>query len=152
MGNRRANCLNGITALADLDGVTVNRMSRFYETEPVDYRDQDWFVNAAVRIQTVLNPFELLDALKEIERILGRKDTPIRFGPRMLDLDIILYDDLVLQTPKLVIPHPRMHERRFVLIPLCDIAPNAEHPVMHQNIRQLRDALRADTHQQVVDF
>ena len=132
--------------------MTVHKTSRFYETEPVDYQDQDWFVNVAVQIETALTPGDLLVALKNIEKKMGRKNTSVRFGPRTLDLDIILYDDLVLQTAALTIPHPRMHERRFVLIPVCDIAPDAVHPINGKTVRQMLAALRDADGQQVNDY
>ncbi|MDX9789091.1 MAG: 2-amino-4-hydroxy-6-hydroxymethyldihydropteridine diphosphokinase [Desulfobacterales bacterium] len=152
IGDRKANCLNGILSLSGLEGVIIKKTSQFYETEPVDYRDQDWFVNAALRLKTVLSPFDLLDALKRVEKKVGRKENPVRFGPRVLDLDIILYDDLVLSAPNLIIPHPRMHERRFVLKPICDIAPDTVHPVMQRTIRQLLNALKDEKHQHMVDL
>ena len=85
--------------------------------------------------------YSLLAALKDVEKKLGRRRHPIRFGPRVIDLDIILYDELALDTPELEIPHPRMHQRRFVLKPICDIDPNLRHPSLHQTMIELYDAI-----------
>lgn len=111
--------------------------SAFYETEPVGYKAQDWFVNAVLKVKTDLTPLQLLGALKNIEYQAGRTNTSIRFGPRIIDLDILLFDQLVLNTPSLVVPHPRMHKRRFVLKPLCDIDPDVVHPVFNLTARNL---------------
>lgn len=141
MGDRLSNCQKGIDALALTDKIFIEAESNFYKTEPVDYLDQDWFANCAVKIKTVLDPFELLNELKRIEATSGRKSGPIRFGPRILDLDLIFFDDILLQTPDLIIPHPRMHKRRFVLVPLCDIEPDILHPLYHKDIKTILDQL-----------
>lgn len=152
MGDRQGNCQTGIDALIASGHFNVTGRSAFYETEPVDYLEQDWFVNAAVHGETDLDPLQLLDLLKTIEKSAGRKSHSVRFGPRVLDLDIILYDDLVMDTPRLTIPHARMHERRFVLKPICDIEPNVVHPVLKQTLGTLLDALDDDEQQRVVDI
>lgn len=152
MGDRKANCQTGIDALIASGVFSITGLSPFYETEPVDYLDQDWFVNSAMRGETDMTPLELLDLLKTIEARVGRKAHTIRFGPRVLDLDIILYDDLIVNTPRLTIPHVRMHERRFVLKPICDIEPNVVHPILKQTLRQLLAALVDDENQRVVDI
>ena len=118
--------------------------SPFYRTQPVDYLDQNWFINAALLVETVLTPFELLDKTRAVQTQLGRKPDTIRFGPRLLDLDIIFYDDLVINTPHLVVPHPRMHKRRFVLYPICDIDPSVVHPVLGQTVQELLAQLPTD--------
>lgn len=112
-----------------------------YSTEPVDYVDQDWFVNYVVKIETERDPFSLLELLTSIERNVGRVRGGTRFGPRVLDLDIIFYDNLIIDAPQLKIPHPRMHERHFVLRPVCDISPNMVHPVFKKKLQSLLDAL-----------
>jgi 2-amino-4-hydroxy-6-hydroxymethyldihydropteridine diphosphokinase len=150
IGDRNANCQTGIAAVTAADGVVLTGVSRFYETEPVDFVDQDWFVNAAVRIETILEPVQLLDMLKRIEKTAGRKESALRFGPRVLDLDIILFDGQVMNTDRLVIPHPRMHERRFVLKPVCDIDPWVMHPVLKRSVQEILSDLSGDTHQRVV--
>lgn len=105
----------------------VRRVSSFYETEPVGYADQDRFLNAAAEVRTALGPREFLLRLQEIEHALGR-ERRMKNGPRTIDLDILLWDDLVMDEPGLEVPHPRMSERRFVLEPLSEIAPDVRHP------------------------
>lgn len=141
MGDRLPNCRKGFEALEVSGNTTICRVSRFYKTEPVDYRDQDWFVNAVAEVETALDPLGLLEKLQAIQRGAGRIRDTVRFGPRILDLDIILYDDLVLNSSSLVIPHPRMHERRFVLKPICDINSGIVHPVLGKNAAELLGSL-----------
>jgi 2-amino-4-hydroxy-6-hydroxymethyldihydropteridine diphosphokinase len=141
LGDRLLNCRRGIDALC-ADGVVVLlARSPFYESAPVDYLDQDWFINAALKIRTALSPLDLLDRLQAVQAAAGRKAGGVRFGPRLLDLDILLYADLVMDTPMLTIPHPRMHKRRFVLKPMCDIDPLVMHPVLGRNVQSLLDQL-----------
>jgi 2-amino-4-hydroxy-6-hydroxymethyldihydropteridine diphosphokinase len=147
IGDRLANCQGGIEALAGFPKTRLDAVSRFYETEPMDYLEQGWFVNAAARIETGLDPFQLLVALKEIEKTAGRKEGGIRFGPRALDLDIILFGAMRVDRPHLVIPHPRMHQRRFVLRPICDIDPHVLHPGLKRSARQLLDGLKDEAGQ-----
>ena len=134
LGHKLENCRNGIAALMDSTDIRLIDQSPIYRTEPVDYQDQDWFVNYVVKIETDLDPLSLLNFLKSIEHAAGRVRHTIRFGPRILDLDIILYDDVVLDDSNLTIPHPRMHKRRFVLKPICDIDPDINHPVLQQTM------------------
>lgn len=150
MGDRLVNCRNGIAGLAELESVEITATSRFYQTEPVDFKDQDWFVNAVVRISTTLPPEKLLNSLKRIEEAVGSSKT-VRFGPRMLDLDIVLYDDLVFNSPRLILPHPRMHKRRFVLAPICDIEPKIVHPVLRIELQELLQGLD-ETGQRIIPF
>ena len=110
-------------------------------TEPVDYINQDWFVNLVVKIETRFNPFRLLDKLKLIQSNAARNYDVERFGPRIIDLDIIMYDDFVINSPELIIPHARMHKRRFVLKPFCDIDPHIVHPVLKKDMQYLLDSL-----------
>jgi len=140
LGNKIENCKSGIRALTGVD-LRVKARSRIYETEPVDFKDQDWFVNFVVKIETMLDPLGLLERIQSVQRDAGRISDAIRFGPRVLDLDIIFFDDIVLDLPQLVIPHPRMHKRRFVLRPLCDIDPGIMHPLKNQNVQTLLDDL-----------
>jgi 2-amino-4-hydroxy-6-hydroxymethyldihydropteridine diphosphokinase len=141
IGDKRLNCQKGIDILAKSDNSVLKGQSRFYQTEPVDYKDQDWFINVVVKIETTLDPFALLNELKSIERDVGREDGTIRYGPRILDLDILMYDDLITNSNGLVVPHPRMHKRRFVLKPICDIAPRIVHPVLKKDMQYLLDLL-----------
>jgi 2-amino-4-hydroxy-6-hydroxymethyldihydropteridine diphosphokinase len=141
LGDKLDNCLKGIAALTESGESTLLKASRFYRTSPVDYTDQAWFVNAAVKIATSLSPETLLAELITIQQRMGRKADAIRFGPRVLDLDILLYDDRVLQSPRLIVPHPRMHKRAFVLQPICDIDPLIIHPVLGKTMGVLLKAL-----------
>jgi 2-amino-4-hydroxy-6-hydroxymethyldihydropteridine diphosphokinase len=120
LGNRRKNIQKALDYLAKTRGIKVERSSRIYETEPMDGPLQGKFLNAAIKIKTSLTPFLLLKALKKIERDLGRRPT-IRFGPRLIDLDILFYANRIIKTKNLVVPHPRLFEREFVLKPLREI-------------------------------
>jgi 2-amino-4-hydroxy-6-hydroxymethyldihydropteridine diphosphokinase len=151
LGRKLENCRKAITALTCCGQCRLTDQSPVYRTEPVDYKDQDWFVNYAVKIETTLDPFSLLDTLKSIEREAGRPRDTVRFGPRVLDLDIILFNAMVVDTLKLVIPHPRMHKRRFVLRPICDIDPNIIHPVFHRTVRSLLEDLDV-TDQRITEY
>ncbi len=137
LGDRMAACRAGIHAIAACGGGRIVALSRFYHTAPQDYLEQEWFVNAVAAVKTRLNPLRLLHLLKTIEAEMGRSGKGPRYGPRPIDLDILLYDDLVMDAGSLVVPHPRLHKRRFVLQPLCDIAPDIRHPLLHQTMLAL---------------
>jgi 2-amino-4-hydroxy-6-hydroxymethyldihydropteridine diphosphokinase len=126
IGDRAANLKAAIAALPAA-GVRVRKVSAFYETEPVDYLQQDWFLNCVVEGETESPAGTLLTKLREIEMRMGSKKV-IAKGPRILDIDILLYGDETIATPELQVPHPRMTQRRFVLVPLVEIAPNVKHP------------------------
>lgn len=123
-------------------GIRVVKMSSVYETAPWGVEDQPGFMNMAVAAVTDLGPHELLDALKDIEKKMGREETA-RWGPRVIDLDILIYEGLVVEGPRLTIPHPGMHERGFVLGPLNEIAPGAVHPRLGKTIEELYKGLTA---------
>ena len=150
LGNKEANCRKGIDSLLDSGKASLVKESRFYRTSPVDYLDQDWFVNAAVQIKTQLEPLDLLAFLQTIQQQAGRTKGGIRFGPRVLDLDIIFYDQLVMKTTALEIPHPRMHKRHFVLQPICDIDPDIIHPLLNMPVKSLLNQL-GDNGQEVFE-
>jgi 2-amino-4-hydroxy-6-hydroxymethyldihydropteridine diphosphokinase len=134
VGDRKLNLEFALTSLGKRTG--MKKISSLFETEPVGYRDQPWFLNLAVEIETVMNPSELLHLCQEIETACGRI-RPFPNAPRTLDLDILLFEDIVLNEKDLVIPHPRLSERRFVLEPLAQIAPGVVHPVLKKSIRSL---------------
>jgi len=139
IGNKLENCKKGVDALIRSDSVTLKAQSPCYKTDPVDYLNQDWFINYVIKIETSLDPFKLLNRLKSIQKDAGRVNDTIRFGPRILDMDIILFDDAVIISENLTIPHPRMHKRRFVLKPVCDIDAEIIHPVFKKNMKYLID-------------
>jgi len=134
IGNRAANLRQAIAALPPQ--MEVKAKSRIYETPPWGYTDQPVFYNQAVQVETYLEPLPLLKHLKRLEIALGRVPS-FQNGPRLIDMDILFYDDLVLDQDNLVIPHPRMHERGFVLVPLSDIASDFIHPVLKKTVREL---------------
>jgi 2-amino-4-hydroxy-6-hydroxymethyldihydropteridine diphosphokinase len=134
VGNRVANLKAAIAALPPQ--MEVKAKSRVYETPPWGYANQEKFLNQALKVQTYVQPEPLLRHLKRLEVALGREVT-FQNGPRVIDIDILFYDDLVFESPPLAIPHPHVHERGFVLMPLMDIAPDFVHPVKKQTIRQL---------------
>jgi len=117
-------------------------LSSFYETEPVEFTDQAWFLNCIVALETTESPQELMAAILQIEHQMGRERLQPK-GPRIIDIDIVLFGDEILDSPLLTIPHPAMHERRFVLQPLAEIAPETQHPVLKKSILELLDALPA---------
>jgi 2-amino-4-hydroxy-6-hydroxymethyldihydropteridine diphosphokinase len=138
IGDRAANLRSAIEELSQFGKVAA--VSSFYETEPVEVTRQPWFLNCAVALETKETPAQLLRALLEIERTMGRLRTQQK-GPRKIDIDILLFGDSSVNTATLSIPHPAMHERRFVLEPLAEIAPNARHPLLNKTVRELRDSL-----------
>ncbi len=150
LGDPLENCSRAVQLLAAQEGVRVTGRSRVYRTEPVGYTAQAWFVNQVVRVATELEPEALLERLQALEREVGKTAPPVRFGPRVIDLDILLFDQRVSAGPRLVLPHPRMHTRRFVLKPLCDIDPDIVHPVLGRDARSLLAAL-GDNGQEVVE-
>lgn len=140
MGSKEENCRNAVKLLIE-KGIKVTTLSSGIKTEPWGVSDQPEFVNMAIRIETGLEPEDLLELLKKIEKNMGRRPA-IRWGPRVIDLDILFYDDLVLKTPVLEIPHQGIKDRYFVLKPLEEIAPRLLHPVLKKTIRELLEELQ----------
>ncbi len=138
LGDRKANLRNAIAQLGELG--KVQAVSSFYETEPVGLVPQPWFLNCAVKLDTEKMPRQLISAVLGLEQGMGRQRKQ-KNGPRIIDIDILLFGTSVIETAGLTVPHPRLHERRFVLEPLAEIAPVVRHPVLKRTIRELRDAL-----------
>jgi GTP cyclohydrolase IV len=139
LGSNRGDRVENLRrAMEELDrvGVKVHRASSFYKTEPVDFGPQAWFLNCAVEASTEFMPMQLLKAIKSVERALGRRPG-VSKGPRPIDIDILLYENVVVRTTALSIPHERMNKRRFVLIPLRELAPAARHPVSRRTVTEM---------------
>lgn len=140
LGSREEQIKRVIRELDSLPYTDILRLSCLYETEPVGVKDQPWFLNACSILRTQIPPGELLTWLKGIESRMGRVEGR-RWGPRVIDLDILLYDGLVINFPRLVIPHPEMHQRSFVLLPLAEVVPQWRHPLLGKRISQLAEGL-----------
>jgi 2-amino-4-hydroxy-6-hydroxymethyldihydropteridine diphosphokinase len=140
MGDKIANLNKAIEELGKVAGNKVLAVSSLYKTEPVGGIEQDWFVNAVAEIETGLTPRELLNKLLYIEKNLGRVRDE-KWGPRVIDLDILLYDDLVMDEEGLSIPHPYLYERGFVLVPLAEIAPKMIHPKLKKSMTELMEGI-----------
>jgi len=134
LGDRQGNILQALQYVQAR--TTIVKVSSFYETEPVGYLDQPRFLNIACELETELSPHELLHLLKWVERRMGRRES-FRNAPRPIDMDILFYDDLVLESPELTVPHPRLHDRAFVLVPLAEIAPDWVHPVLNVTVAEM---------------
>jgi 2-amino-4-hydroxy-6-hydroxymethyldihydropteridine diphosphokinase len=135
LGDRECNLRAAIAALP-VAGLRVRRVSSFYETEPVDHLEQPWFLNCVVEGETELEALPLLRRVREIETQIGSKKEFAK-GPRVLDIDVLLYGDETIDTPELQVPHPRMLQRKFVLAPLAEIAPRWKHPAWNATVEQL---------------
>jgi 2-amino-4-hydroxy-6-hydroxymethyldihydropteridine diphosphokinase len=136
IGDRNGNIRMALELIGEHPNIEIERVSSIYETEPFGRKDQRWFLNGVVEITTSLSPEELLIELQDIEIKLGRKREE-RWGPRRIDLDIILFDNLIIEGEDLKIPHPGLHNRRFVLTPLVELAPRLLHPRLNKTIEEL---------------
>lgn len=140
IGNRVDTCCAAIEKIKSRSDISNTLVSPFYETEPVGVTNQPSFINLALKTTTLLSPIDLLNALKTMENELGRIHR-YRWGPREIDIDILLYEDAIISTTNLKIPHPEMHKRAFVLAPACDITPQWQHPVLKKPLRLLLTTL-----------
>jgi 2-amino-4-hydroxy-6-hydroxymethyldihydropteridine diphosphokinase len=136
LGDRLGNLRRAIDKIEESDKIEVEETSPVYETEPVGGQDQGWFLNLVLRIQTSLEPLALLERLLSVEDKMGRTREK-EWGPRKIDLDLLFYDDRMVESERLTIPHPRMHERKFVLVPLAQIDPELLHPRLQKSVEEL---------------
>jgi len=143
LGDKIAHCEKAISEILNIDYHRLLSRSSLFNTRPIGYTAQDWFVNGVIKIETDLEPLDLYRVLKAIEIRLGRKGT-FRGGPRVIDLDLLLFDDRRIETEELQVPHPRLHERQFVLIPLSEIDPNLIHPVLEKTVGELLKEIKED--------
>ena len=143
LGDKLDQCEKAISEILKVDHHKLLAKSSFFKTQPVGYTSQDWFVNGVIKIETDLEPFDLFRILKAIESRLGRLKT-FRWGPRSIDLDILFFGETEIQTEELQIPHPLIHERQFVLIPLAEIDPGLIHPVLRKTVQELLENLKQD--------
>ena len=136
LGDKVSNCLRALERVSSSGQNYIEAVSSFYKTEPIGYREQDWFINCVAEVSTLLSPRALLQILQGIERRMGRKQL-FKWGPRVIDLDILLYGAEVVQEADVIIPHPYLHKRGFVLFPLAELAPDLLHPVLKKTIKEL---------------
>jgi len=148
LGNRRGNLESAVQRL-DSPELRVLRLSSIYETEPRDLADQPWFLNQVIEVETTLFPRQLLRRVQKMELDLGRRRS-VPKGPRLIDLDILLYASAKISTPGLEVPHPRMAERRFVLEPLAELAPELRHPLTGQTIKEMLTRVSRQTVRRIV--
>ena len=139
VSNRLRYLKGAIRKIKESHEIAVRKVSSVYETQPVGYENQGWFLNLVLEAETTFDPFPLLERLLAIEGQMGRKREE-KWGPRKIDIDILLYDNRIVNSYRLTIPHPRMHQRRFVLIPLTQIAPKLLHPLLKKSLEELLES------------
>lgn len=144
VGARAVNLEMALSAIEERNLGRVVQVSSFYETDPVEVTAQPMFLNCVAELETTISPQQFMRGILEIEREMGRRRTEAK-GPRNIDIDILLFGNAVIDTPELTVPHPAMHERRFVLEPLVEIAPDVRHPVLRKTAKELRNALQPGT-------
>lgn len=143
VGKKTDQCERAISEILKFDRHKLLAKSSFFKTQPIGYTSQDWFVNGVIKIETDLEPLDLLRVLKTIESQLGRRET-FRWGPRTIDLDVLIFDDREIKTEELQIPHPLLHERQFVLIPLVEIDRDLVHPVLKKTVGEILENFKED--------
>ena len=136
LGNKVDNCLHALERISASDHTHIQAISSLYKTEPIGYRDQDWFINCVVRVSTTLLPLPLQRFLQGIEKQMGKKKI-FTMGPRLIDIDILFYGAEVVEEAGLLIPHPHLHERAFVLVPLSELSPDLFHPILQKTVKEL---------------
>ena len=143
LGDKADQCEQAISKILRFDRHKLLAKSSFFKTQPIGYTSQDWFVNGVIKIKTDLEPLNLLRLLKTIESLLGRTET-FQWGPRTIDLDILIFEDREIRTEDLQIPHPLLHERQFVLIPLVEIDRDLVHPVLKKTVGEILENFKDD--------
>jgi 2-amino-4-hydroxy-6-hydroxymethyldihydropteridine diphosphokinase len=151
LGNPIGNCLRAVELISFLGEVEVIQRSSLYRTEPVGFSEQDPFINCVIEARTTFSAHLFLKSLQQIENDMGRIRAE-KWGPRTIDLDILFYGDLTIGDETLLIPHPELHKRRFVLVPLCEIAPDFVHPVFGASVKELLDGLKAESSVELINI
>ena len=144
LGNPDKNCVEAIEKLSTNNDIKIVSKSSYYQTTPIGHIEQGWFVNSVIKINTNLNPKSLLLALLNIESEMGRVRKE-KWGPRLIDLDLLFYDNLILNQEGIILPHPEIQKRKFVLVPLNEIAENLTHPIQKKTVKTLLQELSDDT-------
>ena len=145
LGDKLENCKRAVELMGQIPDSYVTAQANYYQTEPVGVTDQDWYLNTVVSLSTALSPHSLLEKLLEIELLLGRVRKQ-KWEARIIDLDILLFDLEIIKSENLNVPHPLMHQRRFVLRPMIDLSPELKHPLLNKTMAELLDELKDDNH------
>lgn len=142
IGDRIGYIQQAVKMLGEFDGVEIIKTSSFYETEPYGFKEQNWFVNAVLELEVQITPVELLRICQNVEQQLGRERTSNKYGPRVIDLDILIYDDKVMDDELLKIPHPGTYDRAYCIVPMLEIARDLEHPILKKTMSEVHMELQ----------